>query len=372
MHVLLVEDDTVDEAAVRRMMPPPTTISCVRTLKGAVDITRKQQFNIILLDLGLPDSKGISTFAELRSAAPDVPIVVLTGIDDEKLAAAAIREGAQDFLVKGYMDARSLRNLGFAVERERLVKRLHDEQQRRQLLEDSIREQEQELSHMARVALMGEVVAEIVHEISQPLQAMANLGMTLMLGDLDDKSRKIVDRINDNLEFAQQLLRRIRQFVKSCESAQTDFDINEVIAETLTFCEFELRKFSVDLDRKLATEPLQVSADRIQIQQVLVNLVRNATDALKELDLEERKLQIASYRSNDNIVVEVVDGGKGLSIEVEKAFSPFVTTKQQGLGMGLAICKRIMKNHAGHISAERDERGTVFKITLPQECHEES
>jgi C4-dicarboxylate-specific signal transduction histidine kinase len=373
MNVLLVEDDSVDEQAVRRIMSSDSSLQCVVTLKDAIEATKHQQFNLILLDLGLPDSSGIDTFTSLREAAASVPIVVLTGVDDERMAIHAIREGAQDFLVKGYLDARALRSLGFAVERERLTHELLAAQKERRELEETLRERERELAHISRVALMGEVTAEIAHEISQPLQAIANLVSVLVLNGSEEKPESshsnadLARQIDEAITLAQQILSRTRKFVRKSEVVRTSEDVDSVVRDTIMFVDFERRKYDIEVLQEDGETQLLALIDRVQIQQVLVNLFRNAFDAIKSnQQSNDRRIWVRCFREGQNIVVEVEDSGCGIQISNEEMFTAFVSTKADGLGMGLVVCSRILKDHDGSISAVRSERGTVLRITLPE------
>ncbi|QDT12168.1 sensor histidine kinase [Planctomycetes bacterium K23_9] len=377
MRVLLVEDESFDEEAVRRLMPNDTTIHCVRTLRDAVKIVTQQSFNLILLDLGLPDSSGLDSFTTLRDSAPLVPIVVLTGLDDEHLAVLAIREGAQDFLVKGYLDSRALRSLGFAVERDKLTSDLLQEQAKATELEGDLRKREQELAHISRVALMGEVTAEIAHEISQPLQAIANLMSTIEMIAQKDQSTpasippELSKQIHLAIQLAQRILSRTRGFVRKSDAQRVSTDLVEIVKDTLLFVDFERKKHRIELSLNASDTPLNVLVDGVQIQQVIVNLLRNATDAINEAakesgPIQTRQIGVRCFRRDQQVVVEVEDSGSGIQLDAEDPFAPFVTTKPDGLGMGLPICMRIMRSHDGQIKAKSTESGTIIEITLPE------
>lgn len=366
MDVLLVEDDEVDELTVRRLLSNDVTIHCVNSLSQAIARSLQQQFHLILLDLGLPDSKGLETFTQLRAKVPEVPIVVLTGLDDESLAVKTIKEGAQDFLVKGYLDTRALQSLGFAVERNKLVRKLRDARDQQAKLESDLRDRERQLAHLGRVALLGEVTAEIAHEVSQPLQAIANVVSVLQIQSTSEAMTKLVQRIDSDLALAQAILKRTRKFSKNSDVELSSFAISEIVDETVRFVEFERSRVTAIIDLNLAEELLLVHADRVQILQVLVNLVRNALDALKELEPKARRMTIRTGVEHGMVFVEIEDQGAGLTVDAETVFAAFVTTKSDGLGMGLAICSRIMETHSGSISVRRASGRTVFKITLPQ------
>lgn len=372
MQFLLIEDDPVDAEALRRLIPADVVLSQATTLQNAIREIQEREYHLILLDLGLPDSRGIETFLQLRDVADSVPIVVLTGFDSEQLAVRAIKEGAQDYLVKGYLDRRSLRSLGFAVERDKLIKELENEKRDRGSLEEKLRQQERQLAHMGRVTLMGRVVAEIVHEVGQPLQAIANI-----VAAIDVQARKggiTNERLTDHLGFVdegieqtQGILNRLRSFIKDSDPDQVPVDLNELIRTTLDFVDAERRKLKIDIVQELCDEQTKVLADRVQIQQILVNLIGNAFDAIGDLEPCRRSVVVRTSRNDGRIKVEIQDSGTGLEIDSEQLFMPFVTTKENGLGMGLAICSRIAKNHGGTIAGHSANGATLFCLDLPEQ-----
>lgn len=372
MDILLVEDDAVDEIAVRRLLSGEAVIHCVNSLSQAIEYSKQQEVHLILLDLGLPDSNGLDTFTRLRAEVPEVPIVVLTGVDDDSLAVRTIRKGAQDFLVKGYLDARALRSLGFAVERDRLVRKLGDAELQQDVLENTLRDRERQLAHLGRVALLGEVTAEIVHEVSQPLQAVANVVSVLQLKSQSEETSDLLKRVDSDLELAQAILKRTRKFTKNSEVKLISLDLNEVVHETVQFVEFERTRVPVVINLELAQGPLVIRADRVQMLQVLVNLMRNALDAIKVLDPAGRRISVRTGHEQGIVFAEVEDSGGGITVEKESVFTAFVTTKPEGLGMGLAICSRIMDEHDGAISVQSEPGRTVFKISLPHDSSDSS
>jgi C4-dicarboxylate-specific signal transduction histidine kinase len=372
MKFLLVEDDVIDAAALERLVPIGVDLTQVRTLEEAIRAADEDSFNLILLDLGLPDSSGIDTFVSLQEHVQATPIVVLTGVDNEELAVRVIKAGAQDYLVKGYLDQRALRSLGFAVERDRLAKELQDERDGKAQLAKQLREQDTHIAHMGRVALMGEVVGEIAHEVGQPLQALANTVGVLdkIVGDgtaTPDDLKKHLKAVNGLLVQTQSILRRLRGFVKDSPPELVSLDMNEVVQATLQLLEFEGQSLQIRITPHLWGGRLGVVADRVQVQQVIVNLLRNAFEAIGDLGSDRRHITIRTMLEGSRVVVEVEDSGKGLELSPEEMFAPFRTTKDEGLGMGLAICSKIVDDHNGMISASAGQQTTVFRFDLPEQ-----
>lgn len=371
LSVLLIEDDEIDAEDVRRSLPRQVTLHHCSTLRDAIESLGNESLDLVLLDPGLPDSSGIHSFLSIHHAAPQIPIVVLTGLADEELALQIIRLGAQDYLVKNKLDDRSVQALYFAVERGRLLHRLEREQAERERLATELRTQEQSMAHLGRVALMGELVAEISHEVSQPLSVISTLTAALELSLMQEpfdreQSTALTQKLIEANSHAGDILHRLREFIRNDSIQFEPFDINELIVSTTEFIDFERRQKSIAINHKFSDEPLMVMGNSTQIRQVIVNLLRNAFDAMKETIEPERQVTTRTYRHRGTVVVEIADRGPGLELDQESAFSAFTTTKSHGLGMGLAICTRILNNHGGKISTIPGvQPGAVFQFELP-------
>ena len=371
MDILLVEDDSVDEEALRRLLPRNTSLQCATTLRDAIGRLGMHAFDLVLLDLGLPDSSGIETLSRLRKSIPDLPIVVMSGLDDEEIAVEAIRHGAQDYIVKDHLTRYTLRSLEFAIQRVKLATQLRHERASREQLEMALRQRERELAHMGRVAVTGEVVAELAHEIGQPLQVISNYvdAMQTVMDGQQQVACETIDRSVDQISraagHAQGVFQRVRRFVSDSKSECQRFDLNELIRSTTDFVEFELRKHDVDVSHELISGAVYVDADAVQIQQVLINLVLNGIAAMEAVPADTRQLTISTRSDFETVTVHVHDTGSGLGIDHDSVFMPFTTTKANGLGMGLAICARIIRTCQGEIRVGRATHGTRFEFELP-------
>jgi two-component system sensor kinase FixL len=160
---------------------------------------------------------------------------------------------------------------------------------------------------------------------------------------------------------------RIRALFKHTAPQKVDLDINKLILQVCTLLADDIQRNSVSLETILGEDVSKISADAVQIQQVIVNLVRNAIEALAATEERPRLLVIRSRREADDVVIDVEDHGTG-HVDFEKIFEPFFTTKETGMGMGLAICRSIIEAHAGRIWAVRNmSRGVTFSFSLPIE-----
>ena len=245
------------------------------------------------------------------------------------------------------------------------------EQQQARAARESLRKMEEKLARAAQIATLGEVSASIAHEINQPLTAiiakahMCSESLSPDCVSVTD-ARSLVEEILECGYHATEVVQRMRSLFKGGTFEKTPLDINEVAREVINLIRSEAGKRRVDLDVDLDTELPKILGDRVQIQQVLVNLCINGFDAMDPLIDGPRKLSLRT-RVHDSgaIRVEVQDSGIGLR-EPDKIFEAFFTTKQNGMGMGLPICRSIIELHDGHLWPQNDDApGTTFCFTLP-------
>ena len=229
-----------------------------------------------------------------------------------------------------------------------------------------------ELSHVARVSEMGQVSAAIAHELNQPLTAVLNYTNVAkrLIASSDPaaqaKSYEAVSKAGEQAIRAGQIIRRLRDFVEKRESTRTLEDINAVTEDALALGLIGTRNGEIRTTLALNADLPSVLIDKVQIQQVLVNLLRNAAEAMA--DQSRRELTITTARANgDSVLVSVADTGSGISDALaERLFRPFVTTKADGMGIGLAISRSIIESHGGRLTmVPNPGGGTVFQFILP-------
>jgi signal transduction histidine kinase/ligand-binding sensor domain-containing protein len=240
-------------------------------------------------------------------------------------------------------------------------------------IENHQRELELELAHANRLATMGQLTASIAHEVNQPLTAsILNAGSALrwLKSDPPDvgEARQALDRIVRDGNRAADVVGRIRSMVKKAPAEREDLVVNTKITNVLAIANSEILKHGIVVRTELAPDLPLVKGDRVQIQQVLLNLILNAAEAMSMLPDGPRELVIRSGRDESgNVLVSVRDTGPGLSPEaMERIFHPFYTSKKEGLGLGLSICQSIIEAHGGKLWASANSpRGAVFQFTLP-------
>jgi len=241
----------------------------------------------------------------------------------------------------------------------------------RKNMEEALRNTQARLSRAAQTATVGELAASIAHEINQPLAAVVANGHACLRWLSAEppnlaKAHEAAERIVRDGKDAGEVIRRIRALFKRAMLEKTDLDINEVITEVLRLTRSEVVRKGVAVETELKPDLPSVAGDRVQLQQLLFNLLVNAIEAMDEVADRPKRLFIRSkQQADEGILVEVRDCGPGLAA-AEKAFEAFYTTKENGLGMGLAICRSIVEAHRGRLWAESaDGTGATFCFTLP-------
>jgi C4-dicarboxylate-specific signal transduction histidine kinase len=245
-------------------------------------------------------------------------------------------------------------------------KRAQDEHER-------LRQLESDLAHMNRLSMMGELTASLAHEITQPIASARNNARAAL--NFLDRQPPRLDRIGEalagvvgNADRAGEIIDRIRDHIRKAPPRKARFDLNRAIEEVIALARSAIASNRVSVHTLLAERLSTVEGDRVQLQQVILNLVLNAVEAMSSVEAGSRVLLISTEQTRGNgIVVTVRDSGPGLDPEhVERVFQAFYTTKPGGMGMGLSICRSIIEAHGGRLWADPNQpRGTAFLFTFP-------
>jgi PAS domain S-box-containing protein len=250
----------------------------------------------------------------------------------------------------------------------------------RKRAEESLRESEQRyreaqmaLAHANRVTTMGELAASIAHETNQPLAAVvANAEACLRWLDRETPdlaaARRSVEWVIDDGNRASEVIRRVRSLANKTEIEKVPLNVNDLVSEVITLVQRELTSHQVTLRMELAPALAMILGDRVQLQQVMINLVMNGVEAMHPVTDRPRELVIRSGQDEtQQVLVSVTDCGVGISAEnADRLFNAFFTTKSSGMGMGLSICRSIMEAHGGRLWATANVlHGATFQFTLP-------
>jgi two-component system sensor histidine kinase DctS len=247
----------------------------------------------------------------------------------------------------------------------------------RKRTEELARQQHEQLQFTARLVTMGEMASTLAHELNQPLAAIAsyNAGCLNLLQSADCKAEEIrpaMEKIGLQAQRAGKIIRRVHDFVRKSEPKRAPCQITEVIDDCLGFIEADARKRHVHIECQIPPLP-DVLADRLMLEQVLLNLIRNGMEAMSEVAEPQRRLGISLARHENELEIQVSDQGCGIAPELmDKLFTAFFTTKPEGMGIGLSICRSIIEFHRGRLWADDNLHsttgsGTIFHVTLPME-----
>jgi PAS domain S-box-containing protein len=241
------------------------------------------------------------------------------------------------------------------------------------LASEALRESQIALAHANRVTTMGELTASIAHEVNQPLAAVvANAEACLRWLDREtpdlDAARRSVEWVIDDGNRASEVIRRVRSLANKAEIEKVPLDVKDLISEIISLMQRELISHQVTLVTEFAPALPMILGDRVQLQQVIINLVMNGIEAMQSVEDRPRELVIRSRQDEkQQVLVSVKDCGVGISAEnADRLFSAFFTTKSSGMGMGLSICRSIMEAHGGSLWATANlPHGATFQFTLP-------
>jgi signal transduction histidine kinase len=365
--VLLVEDNPADARLARDMLAgsaTPFQVAHVAHLSDALDYLADHEIAVILLDLSLPDAHGLAALARFHAVAPRVPIVVMSGNDDEALAVAAVREGAQDYLVKGRVESGLLaRALRYAIERKRAETQLAEALTLQ-------REANAQLGPLNKIK--SDFVSIVGHEFRTPLTSIQ--GFSEIIRDEELTREEVTEYAADINAEAQRLSRLIDDMLDldRMESGRlvlhrAPVDLNTLITEVAGDMRPSAPLHLLRLDLGDALPPL--SGDRDKLRQVLTNLLSNAV----KYSPEGGEITLSSRVEGTCVHLRVQDHGVGIPTEaLEAIFERYAridseaTRSIQGTGLGLPIVRRIVALHGGAVWAESAPgQGAVFHVTIP-------
>jgi len=359
VSILLVEDNPGDRRLIWEMLAETTAmtfnVQYVDRLQAAMEYLDQNIIEVILLDLGLPDSQGLGTLKQVYAQAGNTPIVVLTGLNDETVGVAAVSEGAQDYLIKGQVDAQLLRRtIRYAIERKQA--------------EERERRLQMQLNLSNRLASLGLMVEGIAHEINNPLASVIGFAQMLMYEDMPENVREDVKIIGENAQRVGDIMTNLLAFARQQKLERTYVNVNDVVTEALEMRADALRGSNITVTTSLASELPATMADAILLQQAFLNLIINAETEMK-LAHGRGNLLVETSLESDTIRVSFSDDGPGIpEANIAHVFDPFFSTRGvgQGRGLGLSVCYGIVSDHSGRINVQSQPgKGAVFGVELP-------
>jgi signal transduction histidine kinase len=419
IRVLLVEDNDEHTQLLLRLLlesdDPVFEVTHFAGLRDALDALELPGYSIVLLDLSLPESEGLETFLRVQNRAPDIPIVVLTGLDDEALAVETVQRGAQDYLVKGRLDDRILvRSLRYALERKKAqleLKRARDDLERRvesrttellssneklqkeiwerkraeaALLEsnrqladalEKLRETQEHVIQRERLHALGRMASGIAHDFNNALAPILGFSELLLRKPEalrnEERARSYVEMIHTAAEDSAKIVARLREFYRY--RAETDLfvpvPLNDLIQQVISLTQprwkDQAQANGVHLTIKTELQNIPtIAGNETELREMLFNVVFNAIDAIPETGT----ISFLTSMREGCALLQVVDTGTGMTEEVRsRCLEPFFSTKEEhGTGLGLGIVHGIVRRHDGTIEIESAPgEGTTVSILLP-------
>jgi C4-dicarboxylate-specific signal transduction histidine kinase len=424
IKVLLIEDSVFATRHTQKMLAEANSsefnaeLECADQLSVGLKRLAEDHIDIVLLDLTLPDSHDLDTFTAVHAQAPEMPIVVLTGLEDEKLAVEAVGKGAQDYLVKGQLDSNLLkRSMLYAIERKQVQEELRksrehlgelveertaeltktNEQLRKEIAERKqaekalrrtyedleiahrqLEESQAQLIQTEKMSALGTLVAGTAHELNNPIMGILNFAahckkhtseedqLYTVLQDIERETKRCAEIVQNLLTFS--------HTEQDDDKAYQKESLAEILGRVLKLLSYRIEKQGISVTQHIADDTPKIWMKPNSIQQLILNLTANALDALE--GSEKKGFNVDMHREGQFVQMTFADTGCGIAAEsLRSIFDPFFTTKPvgQGTGLGLSVSQGVVKTHGGQISCESEPgAGTKFTILLPIEKPEVS
>lgn len=381
IRLLAVEDNPGDFRLVQEMLGEAVNakfaIRYANRFSSAVEHILKGDIDVILLDLSLPDTQGLETFKSVYEKAPEIPVVVLTAIDDESTAIKAVQGGAQDYLVKGRIDSNLLvRAVIYAIQRKKAEKIMQELQEK--------------LAYAKKMAAIGTLTGGVAHKINNPLTIILT-NIQLLKEKISKKTVSVdpkeIGELADRIESASQRARKIILdllfFTRDYKFELKPVNVKDIIGEALSSDELNLKEIEIIED--YARDLPQIPGNFDRLADAFLNIVKNACESMPKggvLKIEIRK-RLDEKEKKEFIEVNFADNGCGIPEEkLDRVFDPFFSTKDMYAGLGLSIARGIIELHNGTIaiascypkplstaieqkSSKEPESGTTVTVRLP-------
>lgn len=376
LRVLVIENNDVDCRMIEGMLnqsPGKFQLSFAHTLTEASQKLQTNHTDCVLLDLNLPDCRGLETLVRLTTQFPGIAVVINTGAYEDDLGLKAVSHGAQDYLIKGKYQAYVLNKaLYYAVERKRFEEELKGAYK-------SLKETQSQLIQMAKMNVVGGLASGVAHEVKNPLAAIL-YGVEFLLQKINSPDEKIaitLITIKESALKANNIVKDLLDFANSSKLDKRPENLNELLEKSIHLTKVVLDKHGIRISKEYGNIP-QIDVDANRIEQVIVDLLLNAIYAMPNgghltvrTFVEKAVSPGKKFGATESIVVaELDDTGAGVPEEIlDKVFDPFFTTRRAsgGVGLGLAVAKNIIQSHGGEIFIfNRKEGGARVRLMFKE------
>ncbi len=400
VRILCVEDNDLDFILIRKHLrdagfSAPVEIQRARNIHEAVHLIGVADggapYDIALLDLSLPDSRGVETYRQMRTAAPRVAVAILSGNSDEELALNLVQNGAQDYLPKDSLTPDLLKRcIIYAMKRQHHRVEMEMLTDRLRRTTEELKTTQMQLIQAEKVESLGRLASSVAHEVKNPL-GVIQMGLDFLekrLPGIGDDVDSTLNLMHDAVTRADSVIHDMLDFSRSDERRVESCDLNDIAHCVVRMLKHEIDKRKITLRLELAEFALKTQCDSTGMEQVLINIVTNALQAMEQgkvLTIRTGRALAGAVRrdaglremnvmraGDEAVVIEVQDQGPGIAEDIlSRVFEPFFTTKPtgEGTGLGLSVCKRIVELHRGQLLVANvtEPRGLLVSIVLKSE-----
>lgn len=360
--VLVVDDELGSRESMRMILKDQFDVSTVDEGTKAIKLVEENDFDVVVLDIRMPDMSGIEVLERIKEIRPWSGILMVTAYAALETAKHAMRLGAYDYIEKPFKNSNELREAVY-----RGIEHKVAESQKAQLAEDFSKTREQ-LFQLEKLSSIGEMTSEVVHELATPITGVINYSGILLDQECDDIIKNSLKKINAEAERCQSIIRNILTFARRSETEKTLININDTIRKAVDIKIYQFKLSNIEVTMDLDPDLPNTMGNFTQIQQVVINILNNAHYAMKSYE-GERRMIITTESDSEDIRVSIHNTGPNIPTDkLEAIFEPFFTTKRpgEGTGLGLSISRDIMHKHQGKIYAQSKEgKGATFILEIP-------
>ncbi|HUV50669.1 MAG TPA: response regulator [Anaerolineae bacterium] len=362
-RVLVADDEPNILRAMSLVLKSKFDVTTVKSGDKAIEkIQQGMDFDVISLDLQMPGLSGIESLKAIKQLSPSTEVLIVTAHSDLESAKGALKFGAYDYINKPFDNAELIAAFYKGVKRRRNAMGAGKTKEQLAFVKAQLMQSE-------KFSAIGQLLSGVAHELNNPLAAVIGFSELLLARECSpDIIRNYLERINKNSLLCKNIVKKLLSFSRKEESKLEYIRINQVIESTLDLKQYDFRVDSVQVVRQLADNMPNTMADFYELQQVFLNMINNAHQAMK-MDAETRTLTIKSEFDKKTIRISFLDTGPGIPKKnLHKIFEPLFTTKKrdEGTGLGLSVCHEIIKKHNGDIFVASDkQKGACFVIELP-------